>query len=156
MRTSKIIVLSLAIVLFFSIGVKDMLGVGKTCVFSSVKMQILKNGKPVKNAQVIRRWEWNKLKEEKTTTDENGYFSLPAVYESSVSRLLPIELVIAQGIYVVEEGEEKKIWSNSKRKPDENVEFGGKPIDMRCELTNDLKIYKQFGSRMRTLCEWED
>ena len=127
----------------------------KTCVFSAVKAQLTMNGEPLKNAKVIRRWEWQELREEKTQTDENGYFELPAVFESSLSRMLPVELVIAQGLYVVVDGEEKKFWSNSKREPGENVEFNGSPISLVCELTNEMRINRDFGSRMNTLCTWE-
>lgn len=130
--------------------------VGKTCVFSMVKAKLTKNGEPLKNIKVIRRWEWNNLKEDSTTTDINGYFEFPAIYEKSITRLLPVELVIAQGIYIIDNGEEKKIWSNSKREPGENAEFNGRPIAMSCEITDELKIHKEFGSRMRTLCKWAD
>lgn len=69
--------------------------------------------------------------------------------------MLPVELVIAQGLYVVVDGEEKKFWSNSKREPGENVEFNGGPISLVCELTNEMRINRDFGSRMNTLCTWE-
>lgn len=127
--------------------------IGKVCVFSKVKARITVNGEPLKNTVVIRKWEWRELRQDRTTTDENGYFTLPAVFERSiVNRALPIELVIAQGIYVETEGEVKKIWSNSKREPEENAELGGQPINLSCELTNDMKITRQYGSIMNTLC----
>ena len=129
---------------------------GKTCVFSKVNAVLTENGTPLSNVKVVRKWEWKDLKEETTTTDENGRFEFPAVFESSATRLLPVELVIAQGLYVVINGEEQKIWSNSKREPEENAEYGGKPISLMCELTNELKIYRDQGSRMRTLCSWEE
>lgn len=50
----------------------------------------------------------------------------------------------------------KKIWSNSKREPEENAEFNGRPIELVCEMTNETEIYRDFGSRMRTLCTWEE
>lgn len=144
--------------LIFVIEAKAMslFDVGKTCVFSEVKVRLFKDGEPLKNVKVIRRWEWNELKEDSTVSDDSGYFEFPAVFEKSVSRLLPMELVIAQGLYVVENGEEQKIWSNSKREPEENAEFDGKAIDLVCEMTNEMKIYKDFGSRMRTLCTWSE
>ena len=129
-----------------------MFGTGKTCVFSQVKVRVTKNGIPLENLPVIRRWEWNTLREDKTTTDKDGYFTFPAVFEESVSRFLPVELVIAQGLYVIADGEEIKIWSNSKRKPEENAEFGNRPIVMDCDFANETKTYKEFCSRMRTLC----
>lgn len=151
-----IIIIALALMFFPEVKSMSIFGVGKTCVFSAVKVRVTKNGSPLKNIQIIRRWEWNKLEEEKTTTDDNGVFEFPAVFESSVSRLLPMELVIAQGLYIVQNGEEKKIWSNSKREAEENAEFDGKPFVLNCELTNEMKIYRDYGSIMRTLCTWED
>lgn len=150
------IILTLSLILFSGAKAMSILGIGKTCVFSAVKVRLINNGLPMKNAQVIRRWEWNSLQEDKTITDENGYFEFPAVFEKSLARILPIELVIAQGLYVVEGDEEKKIWSNSKREPEENAEFNGKTFELTCEITNEMKTYRDFGSRMRTLCTWED
>ena len=132
------------------------LSVGKTCVFSEVKAVLTRDGKPLKNVEVIRKWEWKELKEEKTHTDENGVFTFPAIYESSATRLLPIELVIAQGLYVNENGTEIQFWTHSKRKPEENTEFNGNPIDLTCELNNEQKIHKHSGALMRTLCSWEN
>jgi len=129
--------------------------VGKTCVFSEVKARLIKDGEPLKNTRVVRRWEWNKPREDSTTTDETGYFEFPAIFERSVSRLLPVELVIGQGLYVIENVEEKKIWSNSKREPEENAEFNGRPTELICEMTNEMEIDKDFDSRMRTLYTWE-
>ena len=129
--------------------------IGKTCVFSEVKVKLMRNGEPLKNTKIIRRWEWNALKQDTATTDSNGYFEFPAIYEKSISRLLPVELVIAQGVYVIENGEEKKIWSNSKREPEENSEFHGRPIVMSCEITDEMKIHREFDSIMNTLCKWE-
>ncbi len=129
--------------------------IGKTCVFSTVKARLTRNNEPLKNVKVIRRWEWNELKEDFTTTDDKGFFEFPAVYEKSITRMLPVELVIAQGLYIVENDEELKFWSNSKRDPEENSEFDGQPINMMCELTHEMEIHKEFGSRMRTLCKWE-
>ena len=76
------------------------------------------------------------------------------VFEKSVTRLLPIELVIGQGLYVIVDGKEQQFWSNSKREPGENAEFNGKPIAMMCELTHEMKYYRDFGSIMGTLCTW--
>lgn len=128
---------------------------GKTCVFSHVQAQLTMGGEPIKNATVIRRWEWKDLREEQTQTDESGRFELPAVYESSAMRFLPIELVIAQGLYVVIDGEEIRFWSNSKRNPEENSEFKGRPISLYCDLNNEMEITREFGSLMNTLCTWE-
>jgi hypothetical protein len=127
---------------------------GKTCVFSQVKAQLTLNGEPLKNATVIRRWEWNALREEQTQTDHEGYFEFPAIFGSSISRFLPVEIVIAQGLYAIVEGEEMLLWSNSKRTAEENAEFNGRPISLLCELSNEMEINREYGSQMYTLCNW--
>lgn len=149
------IFLALTIVFFQNVEAMSMFGVGKTCVFSSVKARLIRDGEPLKNTRVIRRWEWNELKEDSTDTDAAGYFELPAVFEESLTRMLPIELVIAQGLYVVENGAETQIWSNSKREPGENAELEGRPMELVCEMTNETKIHRDFGSLLSTRCTWE-
>jgi len=149
------IILALMLGLTQKVEAMSIFDVGKTCVFSEVKARIVRDGEPLKNVKIIRRWEWSTLKEDRTSTDEAGYFEFNAVFETSLSRMLPVELVIAQGLYVVDDNEEIKIWSNSKREPSVNAEFNGKSIDLYCELNNQMQIYRDFGSRMRTLCTWE-
>lgn len=151
----RVIIIVIAITLSQGALAMSLFDAGKTCVFSNVKATLTMNGEPLRNAKVIRRWEWTDEKEDSTTTDENGHFEFPAVFERSVTRLLPIELVIAQGLYVVVDGKEQHFWSNSKTEPEENAEFDGKPISMACELTHEMKIYRDFGSLMRTLCTWD-
>lgn len=128
---------------------------GKVCVFSNVKAKLTLSGVPISNAKVIRRWEWQKLKEETTTTNAGGEFEFPAIFERSITRFFPSELVVGQALYVVVDGQERAIWSNSKRRPEENSEFRGKPISISCELTNEREIAREFGSLMYTLCTWE-
>lgn len=131
------------------------LDAGKTCVFSQVEARVTKNGVPVKGAKVIRRWEWNSPKQDETTTDENGYFQFPAVFEKSVSRLLPVELVIGQGLAIIVDGEEVGFWSNGKREHQENSEYGGKPMVLVCELSDEEELIEDYGSLMVTQCKLE-
>ena len=153
MRLSITIIITIALLSLFTTGAADMLGIGKTCVFSAVKARITKNGKPLKNIPVLRRWEWNKKREDKTLTDKDGIFTFPAVFEHSVSRLLPIELVVSQGIYAVIDNKEVRLWTNSKRNPEENSEYGGKKIDLSCEITEEAKLIEDYGSLMVTMCK---
>ena len=127
----------------------------KTCVFSSVKARLTVNGEPLRDATVIRRWEWQEKREDRATTDADGWFSFPPVFESSLTRLLPVELVIGQSLEVLVDGKPKSIWSFAKRKPEENAELKGKPIVMRCELTQDSKARRESGAILSTMCVLE-
>ncbi len=59
------------LLIFLEVSAMSFFNPTKTCVFSAVKAQLTMNGEPLKNATVIRRWEWQELREEKTQTDEN-------------------------------------------------------------------------------------
>jgi hypothetical protein len=128
---------------------------GKTCVFSAVKARLMLNGKPVANAKVVREWNWNKPKSDASTTDENGYVSFPAIFENSVARLLPTELVVGQQLSVEISGQEKVFWTNGKREPAENSEYGGAPFSIVCELTDEEILIEDYGSLMVTMCKLE-
>lgn len=129
---------------------------GKTCVFSAVKVTLLMNGEPVKHAKVTRQWEWNKRAMDSAQTDEHGVVQFPAKFESSISRLLPVELVVGQQLSVEINGSEIEFWTNSKREPEENAEYGGKPFVAVCELSNEDTLIKDYGSLMVTKCQLED
>ena len=132
----------------------SILDAGKVCVFSQIEGRLTRDGEALHNTTVIRRWEWNSMKEDSTITDENGYFEFPSVYERSISRFMPVELVIGQGLYVVESGGETQIWSNSKREPEENAELDGRPLKLVCEMTNEMALHEEFSSLLLTLCVW--
>lgn len=128
----------------------------KTCVFSEVNARLTLNGEPLANARVVRQWEWNDRKRDEAMSDENGIVSLPAMYESSISRLLPTELVIGQQLSVEVNGEEKVFWTNSKREPEENAEYGGKAFRLSCELSDEEALIEDYGSLMVTMCQLEN
>ena len=148
-----ILLLTLALSYLTEVNSMSIFGVGKTCVFSSVKVQLLNNGKPVTNAKVIRQWNWNELKTDESVTDSDGYVTFPAVFESSISRLLPIEIVIGQQLSVFINDEEKVFWTNGKRKADENSEYGGVEFVAVCEINGEEKLIENYGSLMVTMCE---
>jgi hypothetical protein len=122
----------------------------RTYVFSAVKMQLTQNGEPLSNVAVIRRYDWNSLKEDRTVTDEQGFFSFPAIVEYSITRLMPIELVISQALYAVIDGEEVEFWVNAKRDSEEGSEFFNRTLNRQVTLTCDLaaedKLSREFGA----------
>lgn len=127
----------------------------KTCVFSEVKARLTLNGEPLKGIKVTRQWEWHKRQSDEAITDAEGYVTFPVVYESSVTRLLPAEIVIGQQLSVILNGEEKIFWSNAKREPKPNSEYGGSSFNVMCELTAEEVVIRDFGSLMLTMCRLE-
>ena len=147
------IILTLALIFFIEAEAMSILGIGKTCVFSAVNVRLLHKGEPVSNAKVKRQWEWNKRNSDESVTDSDGYVSFPAVFESSVSRLLPIEIVIGQQLSVEINGEEMVFWTNGKREPDENAEYDGAEFQAVCELSEEEELVEDYGSLMVTMCK---
>lgn len=125
----------------------------RTCVFSEVRARLTMNGEPIKNTKVTRQWEWNKRRSDSAITDDDGYVYFPAVFEFSLARLLPIEVVIGQRLSIEANGEEIKFWQNSKRAPDKNAEYGGHAFNVSCELTQEEVLMRDYGSLMLTMCK---
>ena len=129
----------------------------KACVFSQVDARMTLNGEPVVGARILREWEWQKKKQDETVTDSDGKFSFPAVYESSPTRLFPSEFNVSQFLTVFYQGEEFAFWVTNKREVEENVELGGLPLNLNCELSDEPSITK-FGlaSKVYSLCTWKE
>ena len=64
-----------------------------------------------------------------------------------------MELVIGQQLSTEIEGEEKVFWTNGKREPEENAEYGGAKFDAICELSDEEKLIENYGSLMVTTCK---
>lgn len=130
-------------------------GTGGSCVFSEVRGVLLFKGQPAAGATIKRQVEYRTRDSDQTTADAAGVFSLPALYQRSAAKFLPAEFVAAQSLVVEYQGQEFRIWSNTKRRSEENAELGGRALDLRCELTDELQLHREFGSILRTNCRWE-
>lgn len=127
----------------------------RTCVFSEVTARLVLNGEPLKNIKVTRQWEWHKRRSDEAVTDAEGYVTFPAVYESSITRLLPAEIVIGQRLSVEVNNEVIVFWQSSKRKAAEKSEYGGLPFNMICELSDETILIENYGSLIATMCKLE-
>lgn len=149
------IIRNTGILLVLLMASMEVLAMGKACVFSEVAGVLLFDGQPAAGAVIRRQVEYQRREADQTTADATGHFSLPALYQRSALRLLPAEFVAAQALVVEYQGEEYRIWSNTKRSPEENAELGGLALNLRCELTAELQLHRQFGSILRTSCRWQ-
>ncbi len=129
--------------------------IGKLCIFSAISGVITLNGQPVAHARLIRTGEKERTHQDETTTDENGYFAFPPMYERSIAKFLPMEFVASQTIMVEYKGKKYKLWSGVKWKPEENAESRGKPLVVQCQLEIDDKYISVDGSKFFTLCTWD-
>ncbi len=151
-KTVLFLVLSVFSTVVMSMSIMN---AGKSCVFSSVDVVVTRSGVPVSGAEVVRTSEWQKEQVETTTTDDRGHFTFPALYHASVSKFVPFsEFVASQSIVVKVDGEEYEIWANGKRDPKENSEFGGQPIQLTCELSEDVRLVEDFDTLLVTNCRW--
>ena len=120
----------------------------KVCLATDVKGVVTLKGKPVANAKVTREvvFRDEKLNSE-TVTDENGIFLLSAVYDRTIWKHTPFEVVIGQTINIEYDNNQYLAFGTSKR----NFDLGGElnpsnvianageltPFILTCELNND-------------------
>ena len=127
---------------------------GKACVFSEVNLSITDKGKPASVAKVWRRKKKKKEVIDEFDTDMEGRLKLPAVYQRSITQLLPIEFVVSQVFKIVFDGQEFEVWINSKRDSAVNSELGGIPLNLTCELTDEAILHEEFDTLLLTSCQW--
>lgn len=129
--------------------------VGKVCLFSPISGTITLNGVPAANARVVRTGDRDGPHVDETFTDAQGYFELPAMYERTITKLLPMEFVALQKIVVSHQGKDYQIWKSIKRNPDLNAESRGKPLVVVCELDSEEKSIIVNRVPIHSLCVWD-
>lgn len=151
----KHVIVFFVLILISSFGAAmSLFDAGKSCVFSEVKLKVTHNGKPASGARLTRYISWQKEVSDEFTLDDNGEIHLEAVYQRSLTSLLPVEFVVAQSLTVSHQGKEVEIWLNSKRRPDENSELGGQALALTCELSNEPVLHEEFKTLLLTNCNW--
>jgi hypothetical protein len=153
--------LSLLLLILLAQGVDAMTSArpGKDCLFSEISGTITLNGEPAVGAHVKRTAGKAHVEGEftdETFTDENGFFTMPAIWERNLlSRVFPMEFVAPQEIVVVYQGAEYDIWTSVKRKREENSESHGKPLVVQCELSDPERSFRSRGTFFATRCTWD-
>lgn len=128
--------------------------VGKVCTFSAISGVVTKDGQLVKNARIVRQVDYQSKSQDETVTDEYGRFSMPALFERSITRFLPQEFVVGQSLLIEEGGELLKFHTGVKRQPEENVESKGAAMEVSCELSDEDSVFYVDGSAFVTKCQW--
>lgn len=125
-------------------------------LFSPMEGTITYEGEPVANARIVRlvKWKDNVGETESFYTDEHGYFHLPL--KKAKVRIPPLaEFVISQSIFVHHGEQEFQVWGRTKRGIDLYDELGGRPVDLRCELTDEVDYIDVPDGLFGTSCKWQ-
>lgn len=149
----KKLIISLFIV--FSVGAYAV-GI-KQCLFSEMTGVVSFEGKPAAGVKLVRLVNKNKDIIDETITDEDGNFTFPAVFTKSyLSKILPTEFVVYQNITAYFNDQEFEVWSGVKRTPDENAESRGKPLVVKCNLSQpDVEFVSIAGTLIHSRCTWD-
>jgi hypothetical protein len=114
------------------------MGNSTLCLFSSVSGRVVRGGAPVPNLQLKRKVEWawgEKTVADTATTNENGDFTFPAIFEKSKSAgILPHEPCLQQTITVEQDSAEVMVWSYFHGSYIENSELEGRPLKLLVDL----------------------
>lgn len=114
-------------------------------------------GKPAAGIKIERKLSWFDLSEsveDFVVTDSNGYFLFPIIKKTlELSNL--VEFVVIQDINAFYKNEKILLWYMSKDSKDEYSELGGKPINLKCELSSEETITRDYETPLITRCSWE-
>jgi len=125
-------------------------------IFSPMEGHITLNGNPVANAKIERWLKWKNEDGEKDyfTTDNQGRFNIP-IKKDIVTLSTVSQFVMAQEIRIYVNGDEHAIWYLSKGSKVEFGELGGKPVNFRCDLKDDLIRVEVDDGLLGTSCKWD-
>ncbi len=122
--------------------------------FSGFSGQLLHEGEPAAYAKVTREWDWDGTKhEEVTSADKDGYFSFEPVRVETRESLS--EFVSSQRVTVNFKMEDYSIWVCSKRDKGIYGEFGSEPVNLKCELTQELFDVDLIKGLAVSNCTWD-
>ncbi len=128
--------------------------------FSGFSGQLLFNGEPASNAKIIRKYRLQSSSDEQedsVTTNNEGHFSFDSI---AIKHRTPLfsshDFLSHQDVIVEYQGENYDIWLGGKTEPGEYTEFGGKPKNLRCELTEQSRRVKhELAGVIATNCKWD-
>jgi hypothetical protein len=114
-------------------------------------------GKPITGIKIVRELTWfdgDGSFEDFVVTDSRGHFTLPLIQRTlKLSSLVP--LIVSQEIHAIHHGERILLWAMGKDSIIEYGELGGKPVNLRCELTSERRITRDYNTPMMTRCTWD-
>ena len=114
-------------------------------------------GKPISGVKIERKLSWfdqSESVEDFVVTNSTGHFTLPLIKKSlKLSNLT--QFVVSQEINAIHNGEKVLIWYMGKGSKIEFGELGGKPVNLRCELSIDEIVTRDYKNPLITRCSWD-
>jgi hypothetical protein len=125
-------------------------------LFSPIEGKVTFEGKPAAGAKIIRSIKWKDQKEEEDSvvSNERGEFEFAIKTALRKSNSLS-QFVVHQKIFVQFNGERYQVWGNGKLEKELFTEFGGKPKNLRCELTDEPDRVDTKNGWVMTSCQWD-
>lgn len=125
-------------------------------LFSPMEGRLTFHGEPAKGAEIKLWIKWKDQTGETITfaADERGFFSIPKKIDRFRDDPLA-QVVITQEITVYYNNKDYLIWTLSKTSLNEYSELGGKPVNLICEITDEMEPRRTDESLMATNCKWD-
>lgn len=123
---------------------------------SPMEGKLTYNGKAVTNTKLERKITWKDDTEETDTTytNDKGIFHFPL--KKSIIKINPFsQFVVHHEITVNYQDKEYQIWTMGKLGKQIYSELNGKPVNFRCELTDELRRVEVEDGLLGTLCKWD-
>ncbi|MCP4338672.1 MAG: DUF4198 domain-containing protein [Desulfobulbaceae bacterium] len=114
------------------------------------------DGKPATGARIVGNFNWkdDNGETEGTIADNDGRFSFTSHWDV-LRRVLPVEFVVHQSIFVHYKDNKYQVWETGKREKIQFSEFGGKSKNFRCELTDEIRRVDLERGFVGTNCYWD-
>ena len=123
---------------------------------SPMEGKLTLHGKPVVGARMVRWITWKDETGETDTTyiNEDGRFNLPVIkVKAKLNKI--VQFVAHQEINVSYKGNQYQIWVMGKFGKGMFSELNGKPINFRCELTDEIRRVETDDGLLGTSCKWD-
>lgn len=125
-------------------------------VFSPMQGKLTFESKPANGAKIVRTLKWKDDVSESDTfyADEQGEFNIPLKKDTiKISPL--VQFVVQQDIYVYFKEKKYHIWDMGKLSKNEYGELYGRPINLRCELSDEMVGVDVLFGLLETSCKWD-
>ena len=125
-------------------------------LFSEMEGYITYNGEPVKNVKIERRVNWKDDigDTDYVSTDDKGYFIFPEIKEK-IKLSGFTQFVANQEVKLNYLDKEYVIWTLSRMSKNQYGELNGKPVNFRCEITDEDVPIRLEDSYILTSCKWD-